>query len=102
MKKMHSVERELHGEIMQIKKEHLVQVTRCTASQTVQSFYCGFQSCCEAVREIPRAERDQAGRLQTGCKDGEVQAQRKEYPFEISVRRSVIVNLIGGLDNNGN
>ncbi len=29
---------------MQIKKERLVQVTRCTASQTVKSTYCGFQS----------------------------------------------------------
>jgi hypothetical protein len=44
MEKVHAVERELYGEIVQIKKEQMVQVTRCTASQTVKSAYCGFQS----------------------------------------------------------
>jgi hypothetical protein len=36
MEKVHVIERELYGEILQIKKECLVQVTRCTASQTRQ------------------------------------------------------------------
>ena len=36
MEKVHVIERELYGEIVQIKKECLVQVTRCTASQTGQ------------------------------------------------------------------
>jgi hypothetical protein len=44
MEKVHAVERELYGAIVQIKKERLVQVTRCTASQTMKSAYCGFQS----------------------------------------------------------
>jgi hypothetical protein len=33
MEKAHAIERELYREIVQIKKEGLVQVTRCTASQ---------------------------------------------------------------------
>jgi hypothetical protein len=41
---LHAIERELYGEILQIKKERLVQVTRCTATQTIKSVYCGFQS----------------------------------------------------------
>jgi hypothetical protein len=44
MEKVHAIERELFGEIMQIKKERLVQVTRCTATQTIKSTYCRFQS----------------------------------------------------------
>jgi hypothetical protein len=32
MEKVHAVERELYREIVQIKKERLVQVTRCTTS----------------------------------------------------------------------
>jgi hypothetical protein len=32
MEKVHAIERELYGEIVQIKKERLVQVTRCTAT----------------------------------------------------------------------
>jgi hypothetical protein len=44
MEKVHAIERELYGEIVQIKKEQLVQITRCTATQTIKSVYCGFQS----------------------------------------------------------
>jgi hypothetical protein len=44
MEKVHAIERELYGEIAQIKKERLVQVTRCTAMQTIKSVFCGFQS----------------------------------------------------------
>jgi hypothetical protein len=44
MEKVHTVERELYGEIVQIKKERLVQVTICKASQTVKLAYCRFQS----------------------------------------------------------
>jgi hypothetical protein len=32
MEKVHAIERELYGEIIQIKKERQVQVTRCTAT----------------------------------------------------------------------
>ena len=39
MEKVHAIERELYGEIVQIKKERLVQVTRCTATQTVKSVW---------------------------------------------------------------
>ncbi len=42
--KVHAIEWEPYGEIVQIKKEWLVQVTRCMASQTVKSAYCWFQS----------------------------------------------------------
>ncbi len=44
MEKVHAIERELYGEIVQIKKERLVQVTRCTATETVMTQHCGWQS----------------------------------------------------------
>ncbi len=44
MEKVHAIERELYGEIVQIKKERLVQVTRCTATETVVTQHCGWQS----------------------------------------------------------
>jgi hypothetical protein len=34
------------------------------------------------------------------AKTGKFTLNGKEYPFEMNVRRSVIVNLVGGLDNN--
>jgi hypothetical protein len=48
---VHAIEQELYGEIVQIKKERLVQVTRCTASQTIKSAYCGIQSRLGMERE---------------------------------------------------
>jgi hypothetical protein len=54
MEKVHAIEQELYREIVQIKKELLVQVTRCTGSQTIKLAYFGFQSRSSGtVREIP-------------------------------------------------
>jgi hypothetical protein len=36
------------------------------------------------------------------AKTGRFKLGGKDYPFEMNVRRSVIVDLVGGLDNNGN
>ncbi len=44
MEKVHAIERELYGEIVQFKKERLVQVTRCTATETIKTAHCGWQS----------------------------------------------------------
>jgi hypothetical protein len=104
MDKVHAIERELYGEIVQIKKEWLVQVTRCTASQTVKSAYCGFQSH-SGVEQYDKFY-DPIVIEPTDCrlaaKTGRFKLNGKDYLFEMNVRRSVIVNLVGGLDNNGN
>jgi hypothetical protein len=44
MQKVHAVEKDLHGEIVQIKKERLAQVTECIVFETITSTLCGFQS----------------------------------------------------------
>jgi hypothetical protein len=36
------------------------------------------------------------------AKTGRFKLNGKDYPFEMNVRRAVIVDLVGGLDNNGN
>ncbi len=43
-REVHAIERELYGEIVQIKKEWLAQVTRCTTTQTIS------QSCTRVTR----------------------------------------------------
>jgi hypothetical protein len=104
MEKVHAIERELYGEIVQIKKERLVQVTRCTATQTIKSVYCGFQSRLGPERYakfhdpivIEPADCRQA------AKTGRFKLNGKDYPFKMNVRRAIIVDLVGGLDNNGN
>ncbi len=63
MEKVHAIERELYGEIVQIKKERLVQVTRCTATHCHTDDQVSVLQISEpfgsgAVREIPRPDRD--------------------------------------------
>ncbi len=102
MEKMHAFERELYGEIVQIKKERLVQVTRCTATQTIKSTYCGFQSRSGPERYAKFHDPIEPANCRQAAKTGRFKLGGKDYPFEMNVRRSVIVDLVGGLDNNGN
>ncbi len=62
MEKVHAIERELYGEIVQIKKERLVQVTRCTATETVTTQHCGWQSHAGPGRYAKFHDRQTAGR----------------------------------------
>ena len=83
MEKVHAIERELYvGEITQIKKKRLVQITKCTASQTVKSSCCGVPEPlgCGVIRQIPRPDHDRANGLPASCQDGAVQAQREGLP----------------------
>jgi hypothetical protein len=81
MEKVHAIERELYGEIVQIKKERLVQVTRCTATETIKTAHCGWQSFgSRAVREVSRPDHHRAGRLQIGGQDGALQAPWEGAP----------------------
>jgi hypothetical protein len=104
MEKVHAIERELYGEIVQIKKERLVQVTRCTATETVVTRHCGWQSHSGPGRyakfhdpiTIEPAECRQA------VKTGHLKLRGKDHPFEMNVRKGVSVELVGGLDEYGN
>ena len=104
MEKVHAIERELYGEIVQIKKERLVQVTRCTATQTIKSVYCGFQSRSgpERYAKFHDPIIIEPADCRMAAKTGRFKLNGKDYPFEMNVRRAIIVDLVGGLDNDGN
>jgi hypothetical protein len=104
MEKVHAIERELYGEIVQIKKERLVQVTRCTATQTIKSMYWGFQSRSgpELYTKFHDPNVIEPADCRQAAKTGRFKLGRKDYLLEMNVRRMVIVDLVGGLDNNGN
>jgi hypothetical protein len=84
MEKVHAIERELYGEIVQIKKERLVQVTRCTVTQTIKSVYSGWQSRTGPKRyakfhdpiTIEPADGRESGQ------DRALQAQREGLPVQ--------------------
>ncbi|MFN9901084.1 MAG: hypothetical protein ACK55Z_20350, partial [bacterium] len=48
----HVVERMMHGEIVQMKRERLIRVTRCHVVESVMSQYCGWQSRAGVVRYL--------------------------------------------------
>jgi hypothetical protein len=104
MEKVQAIEQKLNGEIVKIKKECLVQVTRCTASQTIKLAYCGFQSCSgvERYEKFQEPIVIEPADCRLAAKTWKFKLNGKKYPCEMNVRRSVIVNLVGGLDNNGN
>jgi hypothetical protein len=104
MEEVHAIERELYGEIVQIKKERLAQVTRCTATQTIKSVYCGFQSRSgpERYAKFQDPIVTEPADCRQAAKMGRFKLNGKDYPFEMNVRRSVVVDLLGGLDNDAN
>ncbi len=104
MEKVHAIERELYGEIVQIKKERLVQVTRCTATQTVKSVYCSWQSRTgpERYAKFHDPIVIEPADCRMAAKTGRFKLNGKNYPFEMNVRQAVIVDLVGSLDNYGN
>jgi hypothetical protein len=104
MEKVHAIERELYGEIVQIKKERLVQVTRCTATQTIKTVYCGWQSRSGPERYVKFHDpiTIEPADCRKAAKTGRFKLNGKEHPFEMNVRQGVSVDLVGGLDNYGN
>jgi hypothetical protein len=87
MEKVHAIERELYGEIVQIKKERLVQVTRCMATQTVKSVYCGWQSRTgpERYAKFHDPITIKPADCRRAAKTGRFKLNGKDYPFEMNV-----------------
>jgi hypothetical protein len=48
----HVVEQMLHGEIVQMKRERLIRITRCHMVESIMSQYCGWQSRAGVVRYL--------------------------------------------------
>jgi hypothetical protein len=77
---------------MQIKKEQLVQVTRCSATQTIKSTYCGFQSRSgpERYTKFHDPIVIEPADCRLAAKTGRFKLGRKDDPFEMNVRRSLM------------
>ncbi len=67
------------------------------AFRTIKSAYCGFQSRSgvERYEKFHEPIMIQPADCQLASKTGKFELNGKEYPFEMNVRRSVIVNLVG-------
>ncbi len=104
MEKVHAIERELYREIVQIKKERLVQVTRCTATETIKTADCGWQSHSgpERYAKFHDPITIEPADCRQAAKTGRFKLRGKEHPFEMNVRQGVTVDIVGGLDNYGN
>jgi hypothetical protein len=104
MQKVHAIERDLHGEIVQIKKERLVQVTKCVVFQTITLTFCGFQSGARVPPyvkfRIPLTIKPSNCRI--SAKLGRIKISGEEHPFEMDVKTNFNVYLVGGLDAYGN
>ncbi len=81
-----------------------MQVTRCTATQTVKSVYCGWQSRTgpERYAKFHDPIVIEPADCRMAAKIGRFKLNGKYYPFEMKVRKAVIVDLVGSLDNYGN
>ncbi len=104
MQKVHAIERDLHGEIVQIKKERLVQVTKCIVFQTITSTFCRFQSRAGVPRYVKfrtplTIEPSDCTLL---AKLGKIKINGKEHPFGMGIKTYFSVYLVGGLDVQGN
>ncbi len=82
----------------------MVQVTRCTATQTVKSVYCGWQSRTgpERYAKFHDPIVIEPADCRMAAKTGRFKLNGKDYLFEMNVRKAVIVNLVGSLVNYGN
>ncbi len=93
-----------HGEIVQIKKERLVQVTKCIVFKTIMATFCGFQSGARVPRYVrfrmPLTIEPSDCRLL--AKLGKIKISGKEHPFEMGVKTDISVYLVGRLDAQGN
>ncbi len=81
-----------------------MQVTRCTATQTIKSVYCGWQSRTgpERFAKFHDPIVIEPADCRMAAKTGRFKLNRKDYPFEMNIRKAVIVDLVGSLDNYGN
>jgi hypothetical protein len=94
------VERMMHGEIVQMKRERLVRITRCHVVESVTGQYCGWQSRAGVVRYLkfrePYAVEPSACRHAN--KTGMIVINKKSWPVQMGAVRSYSDYLEGSLD----
>ena len=102
MLKQHELERNLEGEIVQLKKERLIHTTRCQVYETIQSQYCGFQSRAGATRYLKMREalNVEPADCRLAERTGKIKINGKEQVIQIGVSTSFHTYLKGGVDIN--
>jgi hypothetical protein len=82
----HVVERMLHGEIVQKKRERLIRITRCHVVESIMGQYCGWQSRAGVVRYLkfrePYTVKPSACRHAN--KTGIIVINKKSLPVQIA------------------
>jgi hypothetical protein len=96
----HVVERMLHGEIVQMKRERLIRITRCHVVESIMSQYCGWQSRAGVVRYLKFREpyTVEPSACRHANKTGMIVINKKSWPVQMGAVRSYSDYLEGSLD----
>jgi hypothetical protein len=96
----HVVERMMHGEIVQMKRERLIRITRCHVVESVTSQYCGWQSRAGVVRYLKFREpyTVEPSACRHANKTGMIVINKKSWPVQMGAVRSYSDYLEGSLD----
>ncbi len=96
----HVVERMLHGEIVQMKRERLIRITRCHVVKSIMSQYCGWQSRAGFVRYLKFREpyTVEPSACRHANKTGIMVINKKSWPVQMGAVRSYSDYLEGSLD----
>ncbi len=97
----HVVERMLHGEIVQMKRERLIRITRwCHVVESVVSQYCGWQSRAGVVRYLKFREpyTVEPSACNHANKTGMIVINKKSYPVQMGTVKSYTDFKEGSLD----
>ncbi len=96
----HVVERMMHGEIVQMKRERLIRITRCHMVESITSQYCGWQSRAGAVKYLKFREpyMVEPSACRHANKTGMTVINKKSWPVQMGAVRSYSDYLEGSLD----
>jgi hypothetical protein len=96
----HLVERVLHREIAQMKRERLVRITRCHVVESVLSQYCGWQSMVVVVRYLKLREpyTVEPAACRHANKTGMLMINKKSYGVQMNPVKSFSDFTEGSLD----
>jgi hypothetical protein len=100
----HVVERVLHGEIVQMKRERLVLITRCHVLELVLSQYCGWQSRAGVVRYLKFREpyMVEPATFRHANKTGMLMIHKNSYAVHMDTVKSYSDFTEGSLDSGPN
>ncbi len=96
----HVVERMLHGEIVQMKRERLIRITRCHVVESIMSQYCGWQSRAGVVRYLKfcKPYTVEPSACRHANKTGMIVINKKSWPVQMGAVWSYSDYLEGSLD----